>query len=63
MSALERLEVLRGGGMTSAWSASSRRRDLGTFNGAYLVNRGCLGSLGLDSGYGSGLFGPVVDGV
>jgi len=39
-------EVLRDGGMRSAWSASSRRRDLGTFIGAYLVNRGCLGSLG-----------------
>jgi len=47
-------KVLRGGGMRSAWSASSRRCDLGTFSGAYLLNRGCLGSLGLDSGRGGG---------
>jgi len=57
------LEVLRGGGMRSAWSASSRRRDLGTLSGAYLVNRGCLGSLGLVLGRGSGLSGAVVEGV
>jgi len=56
-------EVLRDGGMRSTWSASSRRRDLGTLNGAYMVNHGCLGSLGLASGCGSALSRPVVEGV
>jgi len=63
MSALWGLEVLRGGGMRSAWRASSRSQDVGTLSGAYLVKRGCLGSLGLESGRGSGLFGLVVKGV
>ena len=56
-------KVLRGGGMRSAWSASSRRHDLGTLNGAYLVNRGCLGSQGLDSSCGDDLSGLVEEGV
>jgi len=42
--------VLRGGGMRSACKASSRRRDLGTLRGAYLLKRGCWGSHGLGSG-------------
>ena len=33
-------KVFRGGGMRLAWSVSSRRRDLGTFSGAYMENRG-----------------------
>jgi len=52
MSALGGVVVLRGGGMRSACKASSRRRDLGTFRGAYLVKRGCRGSRGLGSGQG-----------
>jgi len=63
MSALGGVVVLRGGGMRSACKASSRRRDLGTFRGAYLVKRGCLGSWGLGSGrevYGGVV---VVEGV
>ena len=56
-------KVFHGGGMRSAWSASLRRRDLGMFSGAYLVNRGCLGSMGLDLGRGYGLHGPVDEGV
>jgi len=39
MSALGRVVVLHGGGMRLACKASSRRRDLGTFRGAYLVKR------------------------
>jgi len=35
--------------MRSAWSASSRSRDLGTFSGAYLEKRGGLGFLDLVS--------------
>jgi len=57
------LEVFRGGRMRSAWSASSRSRDLGMLNEAYLVNRGCLSSLGLTSGRVGGLSGPMVEGV
>jgi len=34
-----------------------------TLRGAYLVNYGCLGSLGLELGRGGGLCGPVVEGV
>jgi len=52
MSALGGVVVLRGGGMRSACKASSRRRDLGTFRGAYLVKRGCRGSRGCGSGWG-----------
>jgi len=63
MSALGGLDVLRGGGMRSAWRASSRRWDRGTFSGAYLVKHGCLGSVGLESGCEGGLAGVVVEGV
>jgi len=41
--------------MRLACRASSRRQDLGTLKGAYLVERGCQGSLG-----GSGGGGCVV---
>jgi len=58
MSALGWLDVLRSGGMRS-----SRSRDLGTLSGAYLVKRGCLGSLGLESGRGGGLSRSMVEGV
>jgi len=34
-----------------------------TLRGAYLVKRGCRGSLGLESGRGGGLSGPVVEGL
>jgi len=57
------LDVLRGGGIRSAWMASSRSRDLGTLSGAYLVKCGYLGSLGLASGRGGGLSWPMVEGV
>jgi len=50
MSALGVVVVLRGGGMRSACKASLRRRDRGTFRGAYLVKRGSRGSRGLGSG-------------
>jgi len=50
MLALGGVVVLRGGGMRSACKASSRRRDLGTLRGAYLVKRGCWGSRGLGLG-------------
>ena len=63
ISLLGEFKVLRGGGLRSAWSASSRRRDLGTLSGAYLVNRGCLGYLGRDSVCGDGLSGPTDEGV
>jgi len=49
--------------MRSSWRASSGSRDLGTLSGAYLVKRGYRSSLGLESGCGGGLFGPVVEGV
>jgi len=49
--------------MRSAWSALSRRRDLGTFSGTYLVNRGCLSSLGRVLGLGDSLFGSANEGV
>jgi len=49
--------------MRSAWSASSRRCDLVTFSGAHLVNCGCLGSLGLDTGRGGGLSELADEGV
>jgi len=35
-------------------------RDLGTLSGAYLVKRGCLGSLGLGSGREGGLSGAAM---
>jgi len=57
------LDVLRGGGLRSAWRASSRSRDLGTHSRAYLVKRGCQGSLGLKSGRGCGLSRSVVERV
>jgi len=49
ISTLGGVVVLRGGGMRSARKASSRRRDLGTLSGAYLVKRGWRGSRGLGS--------------
>ena len=42
--------ILHGGGMRSAYKTSSRRRDLATFRGAYMVKRGCRSSRGLGSG-------------
>jgi len=36
--------------MRSACKASSRRRDLRTLRGTYLVKQGCRGSRGLGSG-------------
>jgi len=63
MSALGGLNVLRGGGMRSAWRASSKRQDLGTFSGAYLVKRGYLDSLGLESSREGGLVEVAADGV
>jgi len=48
--------------MRSACKASSRKRDLGTFRGAYLVKRGCRGSRGLgvsDQDGGRVLWGGV----
>jgi len=38
--------VLRGGGIRSAWRASSRMREWATVRGAYLVKRGWRGSRG-----------------
>jgi len=49
--------------MRSAWRASSRRRDLGTLSGAYLVKRGYLGPLDLELGREGGLSGAVVERV
>jgi len=49
--------------MRSTWRASSIRRDWGTLRGAYLVKRGCLGSLGLESGREGGLSWAAVEGV
>jgi len=43
--------------MRSTCKASSRRRDLGTLRGAYLVKRGCQGSRGLGSVRGGGGLG------
>jgi len=63
MSALGGVVVLRGGGMRSAYKALSRRRDLGTFRGAYLVKRGCRGSRSLRSGRGGCGVGLVVEGA
>jgi len=63
MSVLGGVDVLHGGGMRSACRASSRRRDRGTFRGAYLVKRGCRGSVGLGSGHEGCLGGVVADGV
>jgi len=57
------LDVLRGGGMTSAWRASSRSLDLRTLSEAYLVKCGCRGSLGLESDRRGGLSKLVVEGV
>jgi len=63
MSALGGVVLLHGGGMRSAYKASSRRRDLGTFRGAYLVKRGYRGSRGLGSGREVCGGGVVVEGV
>jgi len=49
--------------MRSAWRASSRSWDLGTLSGAYMVKRGCLGSLGLESGREGGFTRLVTEGV
>jgi len=46
--------------MRSACKASSRRRDLGTFRGAYLVKRSCRGSRGRGSGRGVGGGGCAI---
>jgi len=50
--------------MRLACRTSSRRRDLGTLRGAYLVKRGCRGSLGLGRAmkgvWGGGSGGCVV---
>jgi len=63
MSALGGVVVLLGGGMRSACKASSRRRDLGKFRGAYLVKQGCRGSRGLGSGQGGCGVGLAVEGA
>jgi len=63
MSALGGVVVLRGSGMRSACKASSRRRDLGTFRGVYLMKRGCRGSRGLGSGRGGCGVGLAVEGA
>jgi len=63
MSALGGVVILRSGGMRSACKASSRMRDLGTFRGAYLVKRGCRGSLGLGLGRGGCGVGLAVEGA
>jgi len=55
--------VLRCGGMRSACRASLRRRDRGTFRGAYLVKRGCQSSLGLGSGRERCVGGVLAEGV
>jgi len=52
-----------GGGMRSACKASSRRRDLGTFRGAYLLKWGSRGSWGFRSGQEGCGGGVAVDGV
>ena len=52
--------VWHGGGMRSACKASSRRRDIGTLRGAYLVKRGWWGSRGRVSGWGDGGVGLAV---
>jgi len=49
--------------MRSACKASSRRRDLGTLRGAYLVKRGCRGSRGLGSRREGGGVGLVAVGA
>ena len=63
MSTLGGVVVLRGGGMRSACKASSRRRDIGTFRGVYLVKPGCRGSWGLGSGREGCGGGVAVEGV
>jgi len=59
MSALGGVVVLRGGGMRSVCKASSRRRDLETFRGAYLVKRGSRGLGSGREGFGGGLLWRV----
>jgi len=54
MSALGDVVVLRGGGIRSAWRASSRMREQATVKGAYLVKRGWRGSRERVSGRGLG---------
>jgi len=52
MLALGGVVILRGGGIKSAWRASSRMRERATVRGAYLVKRGWRGSRGRVSGRG-----------
>jgi len=54
ISALGGVVVLRGGGIRSACSASSRMRERATVRGAYMVKRGWQGSRGQASGRGLG---------
>jgi len=63
MSTLGGVVVLRGGGMRSACKASSRRRDLGTLMGAYLVKWGCRGCRGLGLGRAGCGVGFAVEGA
>jgi len=49
--------------MRSSWRASSRRRNLGTHSGVYLVKHVCLGSLGRESGREGDLSRAAVEGV
>jgi len=63
MSRLGGVVILRGGGMRSACKASSRRRDIGTFRGAYLVKQGSRGSWALGSGREGCGRGVVMEGV
>jgi len=63
MSALGGVVVLRGGEMRSPCKALSRRHDIGTFRGAYLVKRGSRGSRGLGSGREGCGEGVAVEGV
>jgi len=63
MSALGGVVVFRGGGLRSTCKASSRRQDLGTFRGAYLVKRGYRGSRGRGSGRGGCGVGLAVEGA
>jgi len=61
--ALGGVVVLCGDGMRSACKASSRRRDLWTFRGPYVVKRGCQGCRGLKSGRGGYGEGVAVKGA
>jgi len=54
MLALGGVVVLRGGGIRSAWRASSSIQERATVRGAYLVKRGWRGLRGWGSGRGLG---------